>query len=38
MEAAMYFMRAWLKEMMACQETTEALMECKDPTSEDMES
>jgi hypothetical protein len=37
-EAAVHFMREWRKEMMACQETTEAHLECKKPTSVDMES
>jgi hypothetical protein len=34
MEAAKYSMRAWRKEMMACQGTTEAYLECTEPTSE----
>jgi hypothetical protein len=32
MEAAVHSMRTWRKEMMACQEPTEAHMECKEPT------
>jgi hypothetical protein len=30
-------MDAWREEMMAYQETTEARLECKEPSSEDME-
>jgi hypothetical protein len=37
MEAAIHSMRAWQKEMMACQETMEAHLEFKEPTSEGME-
>jgi hypothetical protein len=38
MEAAVHSLRAWRKETMACQGTTEARLECKEPTSEDMEA
>jgi hypothetical protein len=38
MEAAIHVLRAWRREMMACQEMMEAHLECKEPTSEDMES
>jgi hypothetical protein len=38
MEAAIHTLRTWRKEMMACQEMVEACLECKEPTSEDMES
>jgi hypothetical protein len=34
-ETAVHSVRTWRKEMMACQETTEARLECKQPTSED---
>jgi hypothetical protein len=37
-EATIHAMRAWRKETMACQDMTEACLECKEPTSEDMES
>jgi hypothetical protein len=36
-EAAVHSIRAWQKETMACQETTEARLEFKEPTSEDTE-
>jgi hypothetical protein len=36
-KAAIHSLREWRKETMACQETTEARLECKEPTSEDME-
>jgi hypothetical protein len=38
MEDAIHSLRAWRKEKLACQETTEARLECKEATSEDMES
>jgi hypothetical protein len=38
MEAAIPAMRTWRKEVMAYQEMTEAHLECKEPTSENMES
>jgi hypothetical protein len=31
-------MRAWQIETMSCQKTTKARLECKEPTSENMES
>jgi hypothetical protein len=37
-EAAIHSLRACQIEMMACQETKEARLECKGPTSVDMES
>jgi hypothetical protein len=37
-EARIHSMRAWRKEKMTCQETTEAHLEFKEPTSEDMQS
>jgi hypothetical protein len=38
MEAAVRSLRAWPEETIACQELTEARLECKKPTSEDMEA
>jgi hypothetical protein len=38
MEAAIHSLRAWREEMMVCQGTMEACLECKELTSEDMES
>jgi hypothetical protein len=37
-EATVHSMRAWGKEMMASQETTETRLACKEPTSVDIES
>jgi hypothetical protein len=37
-EAAIHSLRACSKEMMACQEMTEACLECEEPTSVDMET
>jgi hypothetical protein len=37
-EATIHSLRACRKETMACQDTTEARLECEEPTSEDMES
>jgi hypothetical protein len=37
-EAVIHLLRAWRQETMACQETMEAHLESKEPTSEDMES
>jgi hypothetical protein len=37
-EAAIHSLMACRKETMACQETMEALLECEEPTSVDMES
>jgi hypothetical protein len=38
LETAIHSMRAWRKETMACQETKEACLECKEPTAEEMQS
>jgi hypothetical protein len=36
-EATVHSLSTWRRETMACQEMTEANLECKEPTSEDME-
>jgi hypothetical protein len=38
MEAATHSMRAWWKEMMACEEVMEACLESNEPTSVEIES